>query len=134
MKRCFRLLVVLSFMLVGCSSGSDGSSVDIDFTQLSAPMQYAEAGSILESPEQFVGKTMRVRGVFQTYRDPVTSNDYYFVGVRDVSICCVQYMEFKGSVVRDYPEPEREIEVTGTWGSYQEGNSLYYYLLVDDIK
>ena len=132
---------------VGDGADSDGTkpngdsavngTVDVDLTVLSSTMVYAEVYNMLTSPEDYLGKTIRMKGpYFASYYD-VTGIYYHYVIVEDATACCQQGLEFIWSGAhkypRDYPKEQTKIEVVGVVDSYEELGEIYYYLLVDDI-
>ena len=50
---------------------SDGEP-DIDLTTLSSIMVYSEVFNMSVSPEEYIGKTIRMAGIFTTKQDPET--------------------------------------------------------------
>jgi hypothetical protein len=138
---------VIIFVLYSCASGSavivgeDGSkknvSVDIDITKLSSTMVYAEVSNIMASPDDYMGKTIKVRGKFNASYFDQTDKYYYYVVVSDATACCQNGIEFiwNGSHIYpdDYPAANSEIEVVGTFSSYVELDTTYYYLSIDSI-
>ena len=93
-------------------------SVDVDLTTLSSTMVYAEVFNMMMSPDDYIGKTIRMAGIFTVYQDPETKQVYCGVIVEDATACCAQgfdlVMSEERSYPQDYPAPESEITVVGT--------------------
>lgn len=93
-------------------------SVDLDLTTLSSTMVYAEVFNMVMSPDDYIGKTIRMTGIFKVYQDPETKQVYCGVIVKDATACCAQgfnlIMSEERSYPQDYPAPEAEITVVGT--------------------
>lgn len=93
-------------------------SVDVDLTTLSSTMVYAEVFNMIMSPDDYIGKTIRMTGIFMVYQDPETKQVYCGVIVEDATACCAQgfdlVMPEERSYPQDYPAPESEITVVGT--------------------
>lgn len=93
-------------------------SVDVDLTTLSSTMVYAEVFNMMMSPDDYIGRTIRMTGIFTVYQDPETKQVYCGVIVEDATACCAQgfdlVMPEKRSYPQDYPAPESEITVVGT--------------------
>ena len=93
-------------------------SVDVDLTTLSSTMVYAEVFNMMMSPDDYIGKTIRMAGIFTVYQDPETKQVYCGVIVEDATACCAQgfdlVMPEERSYPQDYPDPESEITVVGT--------------------
>lgn len=113
------------------------SNVDYDLTQMNSDMVYAMVYQMTAVPEQYVGKTFRMDGIFySSYYD--TTNQYYFYCViQDALACCTQGIEFvweDGSHIYpdEYPEEAEEIIVEGTFETYtEEGDENLYCHLVN---
>jgi len=103
--------------------------IDVDLTQLSANMVYAEVFYMMTVPENYIGKTVRMEGQFATYQDEDTGKMYYACIIRDATACCAQGMEFitsdERSYPEDYPKEGDEISVVGVFDTYEEGEETY---------
>ena len=108
---------------------SNTEGIDIDLTILSSTMVYGEVYSMMTTPEEFLGKTVKMKGAFSYYKDAVTENEYFACVVQDAAACCAQGLEFilEGdySYPEDYPELGTEITVVGSFDTYQEGEYTY---------
>lgn len=141
MKKLLLLLILtLSVVLSGCAgtvsaAGTDG--IDIDFTQLSANLVYAEVYNIMQAPEDYIGKTLKIDGLYYASYYDVTDQFYHFILIEDALACCQQGLEFKWSggheYPADYPDELAEIQLVGTFDDYVEDGTTYYYLSVEDI-
>lgn len=100
------------------SQESPTVSVDVDLTTLSSTMVYAEVFNMMMSPDDYIGKTIRMTGIFTVYQDPETKQIYCGVIVEDATACCAQGFDLampeECSYPQDYPAPESEITVVGT--------------------
>ena len=120
-------------------AGSVGEVEDVavDLTALSSTMVYAEVYNILMNPDDYLGKTIRMSGLYTpTYYD-VTDRHYHFVLIEDATACCTQGLEFIWSGGQDfpdeYPAENTRIDVSGVYDSYVELDEVYYYLAVEEI-
>ena len=104
------------------------SSDIIDLSEMDANMVYSEVFAMMTEPEQFMGKTIKMTGICNRYTDINTGADYYACIVKDATACCAQGIEFRLPEGEAYPEYGSEMTVTGTFGSYFEGNNEYYLL------
>ncbi|MBR6999474.1 MAG: hypothetical protein IKI01_02545 [Lachnospiraceae bacterium] len=104
-------------------------SVDVDLTCLSSTMVYAEVSNIVLSPEKYIGKTMKMDGLFAVYHDEETDQYYYACLIQDATACCQNGIEFVPADARKYPDdfPElgTNITVTGVFDTYEEGGYTY---------
>lgn len=116
----------------------DPGAVDVDLTQLSSTMVYSEVYAMMVEPEQYVGKTVKMRGLFATQE--YNGERLYACVVQDATACCAQGLEFetaeKLTYPDDYPEPGSEITVVGTFDSYQEevDGNYYIYLVLENAR
>ncbi len=147
-KRVFvGALIVMVLYVVACSGKKDDNSVNVVFTEdgnsanekdsivdlttMSSTMVYATVYQMLETPERYEGKTVKMKGTFNAGWYDKTAQYYYYVFIQDATACCSQGMEFlwdgEHSYPDDYPEIGQEIEVTGTFETYKEaGDPLEY--------
>ena len=112
------------------SSGQDDiEKIDIDLTTLSSTMVYSEVYYMMTSPNDYLGKSVKMDGIFSVYHDEAADKYYFACIIQDATACCAQGIEFelKGDHVYpdDYPEEGTEICVTGVFDTYQEGEYLY---------
>lgn len=114
----------------GCSKQEDDSDgVDVDLTVLSSTMVYSEVYNMMASPEKYIGRTVKMKGLFAYYHDEATDNYYFACIIQDATACCAQGIEFiltdDYTYPDDYPEVDAEICVVGMFDTYQEGNYTY---------
>ena len=117
---------------------SSEPDIDVDLTQLSSTMVYSEVYSMMVSPEEYIGKTIRMRGQFAigySYNQDGSINESslrYACIIMDATACCAQGIEFvlSGDHIYpdDYPELDSEITVTGRFETYDEYGILYCQL------
>ena len=103
--------------------------IDVDLTELSATMVYSEVYNMMYYPEQYIGKTIKMDGIFSDYFDEVSGNRYFTCIVQDATACCQQGIEFVPldyfRYPDDYPEANSIICVIGTFDTYTEGDYMY---------
>lgn len=116
---------------------SSTEGIDVDLTKLSSTMVYAEVYNMMFTPDEYIGKTIKARGPFGIYHDQVNDKYYFAVIIVDALACCQQGLEFvwdgDHKYPEDYPELETEIEVIGTFNSYEEDGYTFFNLLTDKI-
>ncbi len=112
------------------TEGRDSEAVDVDLTQLSSTMVYSEVYAMVYEPEQYVGKTVKMNGLFATQE--YNGERLYACIVQDATACCAQGLEFEMAeelvYPEDYPDPGAEITVIGTFDSYKEEHDGNYYI------
>lgn len=151
----FRLKAVISLAMciimalagAGCSGGSgeasgdetgnakteaetfDTSKVDVDLTSMSATMVYSEAADMMTTPDNYIGKTIKMNGAFNIYHDEENDQNYYACVIQDATACCSQGLEFELSGNKkypdDYPEVGEEITVVVEFDTYEDSEYTY---------
>ncbi len=111
-------------------SSNTNSGETIDLTGLSTTVLYSELYNMLTQPDNFVGKTVKMRGTYAVYEGEGRS--YYVCEVQDATACCNQGLEFVLNNADDYPEynseSPSEIELTGVFNTYLEEGQTYVQL------
>ena len=109
------------------AQSADG--IDVDLTKLSSTMVYSEVYNMMVSPDNYIGKTVKMNGAFAYYEDPETKKQYFACIIADATACCSQGLEFiltgDHTYPNDYPELGSEITVTGTFEVYTESGFQY---------
>ena len=105
------------------------SDVDLDLTILSKTMVYSEVYNIMVSPEDYVGKIIRMNGIYNTFIDEATGIRYFYCIIQDATACCAQGIEFvltdDYKFPDDYPENGDIATVVGRFDTYMEGEYMY---------
>ena len=103
--------------------------IDVDLTILSSTMVYSEVYNMMVSPDTYLGKTVKMDGTFTYYYDEAADIYYYACIIQDATACCAQGIEFapidKYTYPDDFPEVGRQVQVTGVFDTYQEGEYQY---------
>jgi hypothetical protein len=144
------LLCLICAALSGCSKGEaqaqgltvaeteQTKDVDIDLTELSSTLVYAEVYNMMMSPDEYMGQTVKMSGSYYASFAEETDQYYHYVIIEDAAACCQSGLEFMWSgdheYPADYPADNTNVEVTGVFSSYDELGQTYYYLAVDDIN
>lgn len=109
----------------------------VDLTTMSSTMVYAEVFSMTRFPEDYLGKTITMRGQFTVYGNTKSGTPYFAVVIADATACCSQGIEFvlagEHTYPDDYPKEGDEITVTGQYQSYEESGGVYYHLADAEI-
>ena len=151
------MILTLLFALAACS-GSDSKTyttevtsskpesekadipktdkIDVDLTAMSSTMIYSEVLNMTQTPADYLGKTVRMKGTFSAAE--VNGQRYFACLIKDATACCSQGIEFvwagEHSYPSDYPEENAEITVTGTFTTYMEGTAQYLQLKDADLQ
>ncbi len=116
-------------------TGADGpvlsttEGVDVDLTILSSTVVYSEVYNMMSLPEEYIGKTIRMEGMFSYYHDDTTGKDYFACIIKDATACCAQGIEFElegeHKFPDDYPKDGEYVKVEGVFDTYKEGDYEY---------
>lgn len=153
MKPVFSLFLLLSLLLSLAACGdasaptppqtapeeaplSSTPGIDIDLTALSRTMVYSEVYNMMMTPENYIGKVVRMNGLCSTFEsvavDGQEARVYYTCIIFDATACCSQGIEFVlagDAGAEAYPPVDTEITVTGTFQTYDENGILYCHLV-----
>ena len=112
--------------------------VDVDLTVLSSTLVYAEVYNIMFSPENYIGKTIKMKGQYYSSYYEETGKYYHYVIIEDAAACCQQGLEFiwngEHTFPDDYPSDGTTVEVVGMFDTYEELGISYSYISTDEIK
>ena len=118
-------------------TSADG--VDVDLTALSSTMVYSEVYNMMCTPDDYIGKTVKMEGQFAIYQATdengafIPGQIYFACVIADATACCSQGLEFvligEHAYPDDYPELGAEITVVGTFQTYEENGYMYCHLI-----
>lgn len=113
--------------------------IDIDLTQMSSTMVFSQVYNITMTPEDYQGKVIKMKGQFLSDLDTGTDTRYYACLILDATACCAEGLGFvpKDGYLypEDFPEPDGEITVTGTFDYFWENEYIINCRLIDaDIE
>lgn len=104
-------------------SAHDG--IDVDLTRMSSTMVYGQVSDMMYLPEDYVGKTIRMRGQSYSSYYEETDTTYYYLLIADAAACCAQGLEYVLADGVEYPDEEAEATVTGVFEMYDELGITY---------
>jgi len=114
------------------ASPKPAATIDVDLTKLSSTMVYSEVYNMMYNAPDYVGKVVKMRGLYSLYYDEGTGKYYHACIIQDATACCAQGIEFELTedyrFPEDYPEVNDEVCVTGTFDIYYEGQYQYVTL------
>ena len=154
MKRTLFILFTLCVCLLLCVSCAGQSTApadpdpnpnlstnltpDLDLSKMSSTVVYAEINNIQYDPTQYLGKVIRLRGLYAFHREPSTDMVYYACVVPDATACCMQGMEFVPAAEPmdpdNYLKDSADITVTGRLEIYVEENNSYLHLVDAEVE
>ncbi|MPM47297.1 hypothetical protein SDC9_94005 [bioreactor metagenome] len=120
------------------SASLSSGDADVDLTNLSSTMVYAEVYNMMVSPLDYVGKTIKMRGQYYASFDMTMQQYYHFVVIEDATACCSQGLEFlwtgDHAYPEDYPKDETQVEVLGVFELYEEQGQTFCHIVADDFR
>jgi hypothetical protein len=125
MKNLLSLICLL--ILAGCSGSAGNKAADLDLSVLSSTVLSVEMSNITQTPGDYLGKTIRVRGSYSA-----DQNGHYVITKKGDSCCPLEGFAFVYS--GEYPEEQATIEVFGVFSSYEDNDRIRYYLAVDELS
>lgn len=109
---------------------------DVDLTNLDTQMAYVQLSNMMLSPEDYVGKTVKLRGKFAHAEEE--SKEFFVCYLMDATACCSQSLEFETDGVYDFPEgypaEQSEITVCGVFDTYEYNGYAMYRLLHAEVE
>ena len=111
-------------------------AIDVDLTKMSRTMVYSEVYNMMSYPEQYIGKTIKMQGLYTDYYDEVEHKRYYACIIEDATACCQQGLELElinEDDALNLVENDR-IEVIGTFNERYDGEIQYFNLTQATIE
>ena len=104
--------------------------VDYDLTTMSSDMIYATVYQMMADPDSYIGKTIRMDGLYYASYYDMTETYYHYCIIQDATACCAQGIEFvwgDGSHIYpdEYPQDNTEVVVQGVFEIYEEDGFKY---------
>ena len=104
--------------------------IDLDLSAFSESMAYSSLMNMMIAPEDYIGKTICIKGMFDIAGGE--TRDYYLCTVFDPTGCCGSSIEFMPEAGLTYPEELPEVLsaicVTGVFETYEEDGRMYCQL------
>ena len=142
MKKAFCAVLIMALLLspfAGFAETAEGfETIDLDLSQMSGTVAYAQVYQMISEPENYVGKIIRMRGYFDVFEDQDTGIVYTSCIIPDAAACCAQGFEFiwagDHAWPEAYPEPGTYLTVTGRFETYLEDNWMYIHLMDAQVE
>ncbi len=101
----------------------------IDLTVMSSTVVYGQVYNMMYYPENFIGKTIKMKGLYSDYFDQRSGKRYFACIIMDATACCSQGIEFiltdDYKYPDDYPSQGDEVTVEGIFDVYEEEDGSY---------
>ena len=110
----------------------------VDLTEMSATMVYAQVYNMMFYPDQYVGKTIKAKGLYSDYLAMDKGKHYFAIFIQDATQCCAQGIEFEPvgdyKYPEDYPTDGDEIVVEGVFDTYVDEDDGWTYSTLRNAK
>ncbi|SDB08112.1 hypothetical protein [Butyrivibrio sp. INlla16] len=108
------------------TTGTDSTDTsEVDLTAMSSTMIYAEVYQMMMTPGMYVGRKVKMQGLYDIYHDDTTGKDYHSCIITDATACCAQGIEFE-LADGNYPGTDiSEVTVEGIFNTYEENGAMY---------
>ena len=109
--------------------GNTSQKTDIDLARMSGTMVYAQVYKMETEPVKFIGKRIRMKGVFSSYYDQETKKRFYGCVIADALACCSQGLAFELAKERkfpdEFPDEGEKITIIGDFEMEEDGDDAY---------
>ena len=130
------LLTAVMVLQTGCGGAKDRGILDLSV--MSGNVVYAEVLNIMMSPDEYVGRTIRMSGAFEVEHDLVNNRVYTYCVIQDATACCAKGIEFKWKGDHTYPDDfpaiDGEITVCGVFERYEDETGECYRVADADLE
>lgn len=107
---------------------------DIDLTQMSDTMAYAEMSNLFynrEKTKDYIGKVVKLSGTYAISDPDQYGETYHFIVYWDATACCQLGGEFVMKNEDDYPEVFSDLTVVGVYRAYIDPADGQEYVHID---
>jgi uncharacterized membrane protein YcgQ (UPF0703/DUF1980 family) len=129
----FMLVISASFFAVGCTKAKGNRPFDKDLIEITEKMFIAQVNDVYLNSEDYLGKTIKLEGIFKCEQFYGEDESYCFV-IRYGPGCCGTdgnagfEVKWDKDSVQPYPAVESWVEATGILKMEEEDDFQYLYL------
>lgn len=98
------LAVLLAFAALFAKEPGGKEKYDIDISRMSGTMVYGQVNQMIMYPSKYLGKHIKMKGIFSSYYDEQLERRFYGCVIQDALACCSQGLAFELAKPRKYPE------------------------------
>lgn len=135
-SRTVIVVVLCIFPLASTSFATEkvsANNVDLDLTRMSSTMVYSMVFQMVTEPTKFIGKKIKMKGVFSTYQDEETGRRFFGCVIKDALACCSQGLAFELAKPRkfpsEYPDEGTSITIIGTFEFEKEEDGIGFPII-----
>lgn len=129
MFKHFKIKAIAFLAISALAVQAIAKPVDIDLTRMSGTMVYAQVYQMVTHPGKYVGKRIKMKGVFSSYYDDVVKKRFFGCVIADALACCSQGLAFELAKSRKYPEEfpaeGAAIIIVGDFEMEEEGDDAF---------
>ena len=111
------LAVLLAFAALFAKESGGKEKYDIDISRMSGTMVYGQVYQMVMYPSKYLGKHIKMKGIFSSYYDEQLERRFYGCVIQDALACCSQGLAFELAKPREcpkeYPAEGDMITITG---------------------
>ena len=98
------LAVLLAFAALFAEASSGKKKYDIDISRMSGTMVYGQVYQMVMYPSKYLGKHIKMKGIFSSYYDEEQERRFYGCVIQDALACCSQGLAFELAKPRKFPK------------------------------
>lgn len=98
------LAILLAFAPLFAKEPDGNKKYDIDISRMSGTMVYGQVYQMVMYPSKYLGKHIKMKGIFSSYYDEELERRFYGCVIQDALACCSQGLAFELAKPREYPE------------------------------
>ena len=88
---------------------------------------------MVTEPEKFVGKTIKMKGAFSSYKDEETGRRFFGCVIKDALACCSQGLAFETAkslkYPKEYPSEGSTITIVGIFEYEKEEDGIGFPII-----
>ena len=98
------LAVLLAFATLFAEGSNGKKKYDIDLSRMSGTMIYGQVNQMVMYPKRYIGKHIKMKGIFSSYYDEELERRFYGCVIQDALACCSQGLAFELAKPREFPK------------------------------
>ncbi len=98
------LAVLLAFATLFAEGSNGKKKYDIDLSRMSGTMIYGQVNQMVMYPKKYIGKHIKMKGIFSSYYDEELERRFYGCVIQDALACCSQGLAFELAKPREFPK------------------------------
>jgi len=117
------------------TSQDQTDTADSDTIIIDDKVFIAMVSDIYANTDNYIGKTIKLSGLYDITKDDKTGKTYYSVYRCDTAGCCTCGIEVDWDDNFDYPSPQQDqnVTATGVLDSYEENDQKYLVLHLSEL-